>query len=99
MTATHFTAWLVNDPSALETACIDISILEDELIGGDPENHGDWASNGDVKFHAVTTVDAKDGDVSDALAEAETLMGAAGWRVIGDWDSVDNAVIVTVARA
>lgn len=98
MTVTHFTAWLVTDLSALETDRIDISIIEDELIGGDPENDGDWASQGDVTFHAVTTVSAEDGDIDDAQTEAEALMEAAGWRIIGKWDATDNAYIVTVER-
>ncbi|KIF07514.1 hypothetical protein PL81_01505 [Streptomyces sp. RSD-27] len=98
MTVTHFTAWLVNDASALDTACIDITIIEDELIGGDPENERDWASNGQVKFHAVTSIKAKDGDISDAQTEAEHLMDSAGWRIVGDWDATDNAYIVTVER-
>ncbi|MFD5678220.1 hypothetical protein [Streptomyces sp. NPDC127040] len=98
MTVTHFTAWLVNDPSALETDCVDIAIIEDELIGGNPENDGDWASQGDVQFHAVTTVSAKDGDISAAQTEAEALMEDAGWRIVGTWDATDNAYIVTVER-
>lgn len=98
MTVTHFTAWLANDPSALETDCVDISIIEDELIGGDPENDSDWASQGGVKFHAVTSVNAEDGDIDDAQTEAEALMDAAGWRIVGNWDATDNAYIVTVER-
>lgn len=95
---THFTAWLVNDTSCLETGACDISVIEDELIGDDPEDETAWASQGEVKFHSVTTVDAKDGDIEEAKREAEALMEAAGWRTVGDWDAVDNAYIVTVER-
>lgn len=49
-------------------------------------------------FYAVTAVDARDGDVKTAMDEAADLMSAAGWRIVGDWDAVDNAYIVTVAR-
>lgn len=96
----HFTAWLVNDPSCLDQGCMDITIWEDALIGGDPERDGDWATDStkDQSFYAVTTVDARDGDVQDAMDEAATLMGAAGWHTVGKWDAVDNAYIVTVAR-
>lgn len=98
-TITHFTAWLVNDASALETSCMDITVIEDELIGADPDDERAWAANGAVTFHAVTTVDVHDGDIDAAQAEAKDLMAAAGWQIVGDWDVVDNAYIVTVARA
>jgi hypothetical protein len=100
MTTRHFTAWLVNDPSALDQACMDISILEDELIGADPEDDGAWSTDSSkpVAFYAVTTVDAREGDIDDAQDEAEDLMSATGWRTVGKWDAVDNAYIVTVER-
>jgi hypothetical protein len=99
-TRTHFTAWLVNDTSCLDQGCMDISIWEDELIGGDPDNDRDWACDAGKPraFYAVTTVDARDGDVKAAMDEAEELMGAAGWRTVGKWDATSNAYIVTVAR-
>lgn len=99
MAATHFTAWLVNDPSALDTGCIDISVIEDQLIGDDADSDDSWASRGDAQFHAVTTVDATDGSINDAQDEAEDLMAEAGWRTIGTWTAVDNAFIATVERA
>ncbi len=103
MTATHFTAWRVNDASALETNCIDITVIEDEAISYKVDGSGNetpvWASQGDQMFHAVTSVDAKAGDIDDAQAEAEALMAAAGWQTDGDWDVTDNAYFVTVTRA
>jgi hypothetical protein len=98
MTATHFTAWLVNDPSALDADACDVTVIEDELIGGDPEDDGDWSSHGEEQFRAVTTVDARDGDIQDAIKEAEALLAAAGWSIVGEWDSADNAYTVTVER-
>lgn len=100
-TITHFTAWLVNDASALDTGCMDITILQDMLIGEDPADERNWSCDAGkpTAFHAVTTVDAKDGDIDDAIAEARDLMEAAGWQIAGDWDAVDNAYIVTVERA
>jgi hypothetical protein len=99
-TITHFTAWLVNDASALDQGCMDITILEDQLVGGDPDNDGDWSTDTSkpTAFYAVTTVNAEDGSLSDGRNEAETLMEQAGWRIAGDWDAVDNAYIVTVER-
>jgi hypothetical protein len=103
MTANHFTAWLVNDPSCLETDACDIIILQDEAVSYDVDAEGNetpnWASNGPQVFYAVTTVSARDGDIADAIREADDLMEAAGWRIVGDWDAVDNAYIVTVERA
>jgi len=100
-TITHFTAWLVNDASALETGCMDITILQDELIGEDPADERNWSCDAGkpAPFHAVTTVDATDGDVDDAITEAKDLMEQAGWSITGSWDAVDNAYIVTVERA
>lgn len=116
MATTHFTAWLVNDTSALDQDCMDVTILEDEISGyRDGEISGEydphtgeaaieqteqpiWSSTSQQVFYAVTTVNAKDGDVKDGCDEAETLMAQAGWRIVGDWDAVDNAYIVTVER-
>lgn len=100
MDTTHFTAWLVNDPSALDQPCMDVAILEDALIGADPEDKRAWATDSSKPeaFRAVTTVDAREGEVKDAISEAEDLMEGAGWRVIGDWDSVPNAYVATVVR-
>ncbi|MGW8851571.1 hypothetical protein ACWGNE_27805 [Streptomyces xiamenensis] len=99
MSDTHFTAWLVNDLSALETEFIDITVIEDELIGGNPEREDDWASQGDQVFHAVTSVSAEDGDIDDAKSEARHLIETAGWRIAGEWRVTSNAYLVTVERA
>lgn len=99
-TVTHFTACLVNDTSCLDQDCMDITVLQDELISGGADNERDWATDAvaSVVFYAVTTVDAKDGDVDDAMTEARHLLEQAGWRIVGDWDAVDVAYIVTVER-
>ncbi|MFF8610866.1 hypothetical protein ACF06X_33710 [Streptomyces sp. NPDC015346] len=96
---THFTAWLVNDPSCLDGPTCDITILEDELLGDDSAGGG-WAtdSSKEPAFYALTQVDAENGDIDDAIREAEALMGEAGWRTVADWDAVDNAYVVTVER-
>ncbi|MBB1253065.1 hypothetical protein H3146_06735 [Streptomyces sp. OF3] len=100
MTARHFTAWLVNDPSCLDTAACDVTVLEDQLIGGDPDSDDDWSTDSSkpIAFHATTTIDARDGDIDQAISEAEQLMDEAGWKTAGDWKPVPNAYIVTVER-
>lgn len=100
MAVTHFTAWLVNDPSALDQSCMDITILEDTLLGADSDDDGSWSTDTSkpTAFYAVTTVDARDGDADDGCNEAEDLMQGAGWRTVGKWDAVDNAYIVTVEK-
>jgi hypothetical protein len=103
-TVTHFTAWLVNDTSALDQGCMDITILEDTVVGyteapGAEEPVWGTDATKDIAFYAVTTVDAADGDTKDGIDEASELMEQAGWRIVGDWDAVDNAYIVTVERA
>jgi hypothetical protein len=97
---THFTAWLVNDPSCLDQARCDITILQDQLIGADPDDERSWSTDTSKPqpFYAVTTVDAEDGDIDQALREAEALMSEAGWRLAGDWDAAPNAYTTTVER-
>lgn len=95
---THYTAWLTAEPSALDGDCMDITVVQDELIGGDPAEDHAWISRGPSLFHAVTSVDAVDGDPDDAIREAEELLWEAGWRVVGEWGVTLSAYAVTVAR-
>lgn len=98
---THFTAWLVNDPSCLDQDCMDVTVLEDELISEGPNGEireADWASNGPQVFYAVTTVNAREGDAQDGTDEAKDLLSEAGWTVTGKWAPTDNAYTVTVER-
>lgn len=97
-TMEHFTAWLTTDPGALDQGCADIVVLRDELRG-EADDPNAWASTGDERFSAATTVDAKDGDHEDAQREAEELLEAAGWKLDGKWDATDTGYIVTVTRA
>jgi hypothetical protein len=80
---------------------MDITILQDLLLCGDDDDDRNWSTDigKPQAFYAVTTVDAKDGDIDDAIVEARHLMESAGWRIAGDWDATDNAYIVTVERA
>lgn len=100
MTTTHYTVWMTSDPHCLDQGCMDVTILEDQLIGGEPEDEGAWAtdSSKESPFHAVTTVDAREGDWVDAVDEAEDLLRDAGWRVTSSWDSTDHAHTATVER-
>jgi hypothetical protein len=100
MTVTHFTAWLVNDASCLDQPCMDVTVLEDELLGEDPADHAAWTTDSSkpIAFHAVTTVDARDGDDADGVTQAEELLRAAGWRTVGQWDVTTSAYVVTVER-
>lgn len=99
-TRTHFTAWMVNDTSCLETGCMDITVLEDQFDGADPGKDSDWITDASKPpaFHAVTTVDAREGDAQDGCDQADALMREAGWERAGGWDVVDNAYIATVRR-
>lgn len=95
---THYTAWLTTDRSALDGDCMDIEVIQDELLSDDPTDETAWTPTGTSHFHAVTSVDAADGDIDDAIKEAEKLLWDAGWRIVGKWDVTPNAYTVTVAR-
>ncbi|MFE3609754.1 hypothetical protein [Streptomyces goshikiensis] len=100
MEHTHFTAWLVNAPSCLDQGCMDVTVLQDRLIGGDPGNDEDWVTDSSKPqaFYSVTTVDAREGTAADGIGEAEKLMGRAGWKVTGEWEALPNTYIATVQR-
>jgi hypothetical protein len=99
MTVRHFTAWLVNDTSCLDQPNMDITILEDALIG-DPEDDGAWTTDSSkpIAFHAITDTDARDGDIAEGIRQAEHLLANAGWSTVGSWDATDNAYTITVER-
>jgi prevent-host-death family protein len=94
----HFTAWITTDTSALDQACADVVVLADELQG-EPDDPNPWSSTGEPLFSAATTVDAAEGDIEDAMREAEELLAAAGWTKASQWESVPTGCIVTVERA
>jgi hypothetical protein len=72
---------------------MDDTVLEDELLGEDPADHAAWTTDSSkpIAFHAVTTVDARDGDDADGVTQAEELLRAAGWRTVGQWDVTTSA--------
>lgn len=94
----HFTAWLTTDTSALAGDNADVVVLADELRG-EPDDPNAWSSTSDERFSAVTTVNAAEGDIEDAIREANDLLAAAGWSRVGEWESVTTGCIVTVERA
>lgn len=92
-TAAHYTAWITTDRSALDGDCMDLEVVQDELLGDDPTDE-----SARFRFYAVTSVDARDGDIDDAIREAEELLRDAGWRVVGEWNATPGAYTATVAR-
>ena len=92
----HFTAWLTTDSTALDQGCADVVVLADQNIGDDetPE----WSSTRNPLMHAVTTVDAREGNPDDAMREAEDLLHAHGWRTSGEWSGVPTGYVITVER-
>lgn len=97
------------DVSVLEDRVISYRTQEksseyDPVTGGvtvEEEEIPQWTTDSSKPpaFYAVTTVDAKSGDVADGQAEAVELMRAAGWATVGGWDVLPNAYVVTVERA
>lgn len=98
---THYTAWLTNVASCLDQPNIDLTVLQDKLTGADPTQDGDWSTDPDrpQALYAVTSVPAEDGDIDDAIKEAENLLVASGWTTIGAWDVCDSSYFITVERA
>jgi DNA-binding transcriptional regulator YiaG len=98
MTARYFTAWLSTDPSVLDDNHCDVVILEDELLGDDPDDLRARSSFGDPHLRVV--LDARHDDDTDeaAIEQAEQALDAAGWRLIGDWEAVDTGCTVPVER-
>lgn len=97
-TATHFTAWLTTDSSCLAGDVCDVVVLEDELLG-EADDPRAWASTSKEHFQVETSVDARDGEHADAIAEAGELLEAAGWRIVGCWEPVGTGYTATVERA
>ena len=99
----HHTAWLTNDPTCLSQPNVDLVILADTPIGHTVDDAGSetptWGSIGDPIYTAITGTDARDGDITDAIREADTLLTAAGWARSGDWEATTSSYIATVERA
>jgi len=100
MSRMHFTAWLVNIPSALDQANMDITISQDQLVGANPDNDSDWTTDTSkpTPFYAVTHVNATTGDITEGIKEAEALMQQDGWKTTSNWQAVTNAYTATVER-
>lgn len=100
---THFTAWLVNDPSCLDQPNCDVTVLYDEAIsyrvGDDGEETPIWSSSGNPVFYSITNVGAVDGDTDDAIREARILLADGGWSIVGAWEATDNSYLATVERS
>jgi len=100
---THFTAWLVNDRTCLDQDNCDITVLGDDIntvIAYDDCNQEieqpEYSSTGDPVFYGITGVNAKDGDVNDAIREAEQMLDDAGWHTAGTWEAVGTSYVVEV---
>lgn len=101
-TRRHSTAWMANGSSVLDQPNMDVTIIEDTLTGGDPDDPRAWSSGGTgnapYPFYAVTETNAREGDAEKGIEEAEALMTAAGWRVVGKWEATPDAYTATVER-
>lgn len=95
---THYTAWLTNNPAALDQPNMDIAVLEDDLVGDPDDGDTAWVCMGnDPVFYAVTDMSVDD-YTGDPCARAANILCAAGWSRVGEWTSVDTGYIATVTR-
>ncbi|BFP50049.1 hypothetical protein KCMC57_64170 (plasmid) [Kitasatospora sp. CMC57] len=103
---THFTAWLVDDRSCLDQDNCDVTVLADDITtvidydgNGFEVEKPEYSSTGAPVFYGITGVDARDGNVDDAIREAEQMLDAAGWVVTGTWEAVGTSYVVEVELA
>lgn len=98
MTERYFTAWLSTDRSVLDDDHCDVVVLEDELLGDDPDDLRARTSIGDPHLRVI--LDARHDDDTDeaAIEQAEEALEAAGWRLIGTWEAVDTGCTAPVER-
>lgn len=102
--AEHYTAWLVNDRSALIQPNCDVTVLQDAITGYNTADDGTelpiWSTDivEPLKFYAVTRVPAASDNILQAHQDAERLLNAAGWRLTEPWTAAPNAYIATVTR-
>lgn len=97
---THFTVWVCNDPSSLEGSNCDVEVKADKpLAYYDDEQRISWESTGDPLLRAVTSVDARDGDIDQALREAKGMLEEAGWEITGKWEALADAYVAEVERS
>jgi hypothetical protein len=101
--AEHFTAWITNDTSCLEGPDVDVVVIPDKIGWHEGDGDGEptvpqWQSDGGPVFSAVTSIDAREGDLGEAAREAEQLLGAAGWRRVEDWNVVPTGYVAAVER-
>lgn len=106
MADTHFTAWLVNDRSCLDQDNCDITVLADDITtvidygpDGSEVEKSEYSSTGAPVFYGITGVDARDGDIEDAIREAEEMLDDAGWSTTGNWEAVGTSYVVEVEVA
>jgi hypothetical protein len=101
----HYTAWITNDRSCLETDHCDVTVLADKATSYRQDDEGneipDWESTGPAVFSAVTTVTV-DADHAELIGQAEALLSEGGWHVVrnGDstWQGVPTGYIAEVTR-
>lgn len=95
MTATHFTAWLTTDPSALSGENCDVTVLADDEVG-ERDGQPVWSSVGNPLFYTEVTARHDADDDSAAIEQAKEALEEAGWRIKGDWDAVTTGSTVEV---
>ena len=106
MANSHFTAWLVDDRSCLDQDNCDVTVLADDITTFIDYDHDgteiekpEYSSTGDPVFYGITGVDARNGDINEAIREAEQMLDDAGWQTSGTWEAVGTSYVVEVEPA
>lgn len=102
MEVKHFTAWLVNDRTCLDQDYMDVTILQDMLVIDGPDHGGRFREHWETDpeeapaYYAITTVNAREGDIEEGQKQAKALLADAGWQTVDDWTVLENAYTITV---
>ena len=102
MEVKHFTAWLVNDRTWLDQDNMDVTVLQDMLVidgadyGGQFKEHWETDPEEAPAYYAITTVNAREGDIEEGQKQAKDLLADAGWQTVDGWTVLENAYTITV---
>ncbi|WP_433460675.1 hypothetical protein [Micromonospora sp. CA-248212] len=99
----NFVAALTNVSDCVVGDYCDVSVITSEVVGYREDSEGneipEYGMTGDVAMEAIETNVRTDGDIGDALTEADAILRNAGWDRVGEWEPSQNAYYADVRRS